>query len=233
VRPRAVGKWVAIAMTLVACSKPETKKEAVARPVSSAAETSSAAPLTPTVAPRDLDIAALERDLKCGKSSRSEACRILKEFSKGQRFAAKTPSGGGRWIGPAVTVDKGTETARHLVLWAKTVPLSQVGAGDLPIKAAYELIPEGLKLQSEKLMRALVKSSDPPESNPAYKFAHAFEPTKTYVLANTEGPSVHLTAEQSVYLRFAPPRKVYLVNPAPSGAPAGDGMYAELWLGDW
>ncbi len=219
---------------LAACSKTEPPKPAAVsesgKPVPAA---SNAAPAPMPIAPRDIDVAALENDLRCAKASRSEACRILKEFSQAQRFAIKTPSGGGRWIGSAVTVENGVETHRHLVLWAKTVPLSQVGPGDLPIKAAYELIPEGLKLQSEKLMRALARRSDPPESNPAYQFAKAFEPSKTYVLANTAGPSVHLTAEQSVYLRSAPPRKVYLVNPAPSTAASGDGIYAELWLGDW
>ncbi len=218
-----------------ACNKAEPAKPTLASASAVAAEATglpSAAPV-PTVAPRDIDVTALERDLKCGKAASSEACRILKEFSQAQRFAVKTPSGAGRWIGAAVVVEKGVATVRHLVLTAKTVPLSQVGPGDLPVKAAFELIPEKLKLQSEKLMRALVRKADPPESNTAYQFAKAFEPAKTYALANTAGPSAHLTAAESVYLRSAPPRKVYFVNPAPDAAAAGDGTYAELWLGDW
>ncbi len=217
-----------------ACNKSEPKKPTVASSLPVPEASNGPQPLAaPAVAPRDLDIAALERDLACGKASRLEACRILKEFSQSQRFTAKTPSGQGRWIGGAVTVEKGVETQRHLVLWAKTVPLSEVGPGDLPIKAGFDFIPDGLKLQSEKLMRALVRSADPPESNPAYQFAKAFVPPQPRVLANTAGPSVHLTSEQSVYLRFMQPRKVFLVNPAPSTAAAGDGVYAELWLGDW
>jgi len=236
VKSAALGLLGSAAVAFVACNKSDPPQPMAASASASASASVAAVPEVPSpppAAPKDIDVAALERDLKCAKASRSEACRILKEFSQAQRFAAKTPSGGGRWIGPAVTVEKGLETKRHLVLWAKTVPLSQVSLGDLPIKAAFELIPEGLKLQSEKLMRSLVRSSDPPESNPAYHFANAFEPSKTYVLANTAGPSVHLTAEKSVYLRLAPPRKVYLVELAPGNAAAGDGTYAELWLGDW
>jgi hypothetical protein len=223
---------VSIVVLLVACSKPEANKHTTA---STAPETTSAPlpPSAPVVAPKDLDVEAIERDLACGKASRLVACRILKDFSQAQRFTAKTPSGEGRWIGAAVIVEKGQESPRHLVLWAKTVALSQVGPGDLPIKAGFEFIPEGLKLQSEKLMRALVRNADPPESNPAYQFAKAFVPPQPRVLANTEGASVHLTSEQSVYLRYGPPRKVYFVNPAPGTAAAGDGVYAELWLGDW
>ena len=223
-----------LAGAATACNKSEPKQKTVASslPVPPATSVQQPPP-APAVAPRDLDVAALERDLSCGKASRLQACRLLKEFAQAQRFTAKTPSGEGRWIGAAVSVEKGVETPKHLVLWAKTVPLSQVGPGDLPIKAGFDFIPDGLKLQSEKLMRALVRSADPPESNPAYQFAKAFTPPQPRVLANTAGPSVHLTSEQSVYLRFAPPRKVYLVNPAPSTAAAGDGVYAELWLGDW
>ena len=223
---------ISAAASLANCSKPEPKKQVVASALPTT-ESTNVPPPAPAVAPKDLDLAALERDLSCGKASRLQACRILKEFSQAQRFTAKTPSGAGRWIGAAVSVEKGVETPRHLVLWAKTVPLSQVGPGDLPIKAGFDFIPDGLKMQSEKLMRALVRSADPPESNPAYQFAKAFVPAQQRVLANTAGPSVHLTSEQSVYLRFAPPRKVYLVNPAPGTAAAGDGVYAELWLGDW
>jgi hypothetical protein len=222
------------AASLASCSKEEPKKAAAASSIPIPEATALPPPPQPIpAAPRDLDVAALERDLGCTKTSQLKACAILKEFSQAQRFAAKTPSGQGRWIGKAFSVEKNVETARHLVLWAKTVPLSQVGPGDMPVKAGFDFIPDGLKLQSEKLMRALVRSADPPESNPAFQFAKAFVPPTPRTLANTAGPSVHLTSEQSVYLRFAPPRKVYLVNPAPSTAAAGDGVYAELWLGDW
>ena len=219
---------------LGSCSKSEPKQLAVASTGPIPEATALPPPPQPIpVAPKDLDVTALQQDLGCTKASPLKACAILKDFSQAQRFTARTPSGEGRWIGNAVSVEKGVETSRHLVLWAKTVPTSQVGPGDLPVKAGFDFIPDGLKMQSEKLMRALVRSADPPESNPAYQFAKAFVPPKQRVLANTAGPSVHLTSEESVYLRFAPPRKVYLVNPAPSTAAAGDGVYAELWLGDW
>jgi hypothetical protein len=232
---KAARRWWALASMALAlgCSKPAAKKSGATRGHATASRAPEKPAAPPSVAPRDLDVEALERDLDCDKRGHAHACRIVKEFAQAQRFTAQTPSGTGRWIGPEVTVDKGKETTGHLVLWCKTVPTSQVGAGDLPVKAGYGLIPEGLKLQSEKLMRALTRAADPPESNPAYQFAHAFVPSTERVLARTSGASVHLTSEQSVYLRFAPPRKVYLVSPAGTNAAAGDGIYAELWLGDW
>ena len=50
---------------------------------------------------------------------------------------------------------------------------------------------------------------------------------------NTNGQSVHVTSEESIYIRAKAPRGVYLVSPSTaSGAGSGDGMYAELWLAD-
>jgi len=217
------------------CSKPEPQKASVAHAsaATSVVSAPSAAPLPIPVAPKDLELQALERDLGCGKAGHPKACRVIKDFAQSQRFTARTPSGEGRWIGPAVVVEQGIETVRHLVLWCKTVPTSQVSPGDLPVKCGFELLPNGLKLQSEKLMRALTRAADPPESNPAYQLAHGFVAKEPRTLANTAGPSVHMTAERSVYLRFAPLRKVYLVSPAGTDAASGDGIYAELWLGDW
>lgn len=231
---RALVAQLLIALAVASCNQPEQKKPTAASTTSSTrpAEPPSQPTALP-VSPKDLDVAALEQDLGCAKSSSPKACRILKDFSQAQRFTAKTPSGEGRWIGSAVSVEKGVETSRHLVLWAKQVPTSQVGPGDLPVKAGFDFIPVGLKLQSEKLMRALVRNADPPESNPAYQFAKAFVPARQRVMTATAGASVCLISEASVYLRTAPPRKVYLINPAPSTAAAGDGVYAELWLGDW
>jgi hypothetical protein len=59
-------------------------------------------------------------------------------------------------------------------------------------------------------------------------------PSKQRVIVNTNDQSVHVTSEESIYIRAKAPRSVYLVNPAnASGAGSGDGMYAELWLADW
>lgn len=223
-----------IVATTLACDNKESRHTGVASSQPTAAETAlpAAAAVVPA-APRDLELAALQRDLGCDKSGHPKACRLLKNFAQAQRFTAHTPSGAGRWIGAAVTVEQGVESAHHLVLWCQNVPLSQVGPGDLPVKSAFDVIPDGLKLQSEKLMRALTRAADPPESNPAYQFAHAYLPKTPGTLVNTAGPSVYLASERPAYLRFAPPRKVYLVSLAGTNAMSGDGTYAELWLGDW
>ena len=121
-----------VVVSLAGCDKPQQKKSAGAS-ASAAVEPLPSVASPPPPAPTDMDVAALEHDLNCSKTGPKQACRIVKEFASSQRYTAKTPSGEGRWVGQAYTVEKGVEKERDLILWAKTVPTSQVGPGDLPI----------------------------------------------------------------------------------------------------
>jgi hypothetical protein len=235
---RQVPSAILISVALIAsagCDKSDSKKK-----VSTSTATSAQAEPLPSVAPvappapQDMDVAALEKDLNCAKTGPKVACRILKDFSQAQRFTAHTPSGEGRWVGNALVVVKGVESERELILWAKVVPTSQVGPGDLAIKVGFDFFPDDLKSHAEKLVRTISRGDQPSPKNQAFPFLKAFMPTKQRVIVNTAGQSVHVTAEESIYLRAKAPRSVYIVNPSTSREAApGDGMYAELWLADW
>lgn len=220
---------------LASCDKSESKKTASpAAPTASEAPAAVSMPTPAPPAPADVNVNALGEDLKCPKSGAKQACRIVKEFAQAQRFTAQTPSGEGRWVGQAFIVEKGVEKQREIILWAKRVPTSQVGPGDLPIKVGYEFFPDELKSHAEKLVRALSHGDPPSPKNQAFPFVQKVVPSKQRVIVNTNGQSVHVTSEESIYIRAKAPRSVYLVNPSnASGAGSGDGMYAELWLADW
>ena len=219
---------------LAGCDKPQDKKGVSSAAASAAVEPApSVAPVVPP-APTDMDVTALERDLNCSKSGPKQACRILKEFAASQRYTARTPSGEGRWVGQAFTVEKGVEKERELILWAKSVPTSQVGPGDLPYKVGFDFFPDDLKSHAERLVRALSHGDAPSPKNQAFPYVQSFVPGNPRVIVNTAGQSVHVTAEASVYIRAKAPRSVYFVNPSNSREAApGDGMYAELWLAVW
>jgi hypothetical protein len=228
--------WLMGILALVApagCDKSEPKKDTgQVAPSAVAAAPTVSAPAPP--APADINVNALGEDLKCPKSGPKQACRIIKEFAQSKRFTAQTPSGEGRWVGQAFIVEKGVEKQREIVLWAKRVPTSQVGPGDLPIKVGYEFFADELKSHAEKLVRALSHGEPPSPKNQAFPFVQKMVPSKQRVIVNTNDQSVHVTSEESIYIRAKAPRSVYLVNPAnASGAGSGDGMYAELWLADW
>ena len=218
-----------------ACDKTEQKKGDNKPAASVAAEMPRAAEAAPAPpAPADIDVNALSNDLKCSKTGPKQACRVIKEFALAQRFTAQTPSGEGRWVGQVFTVEKGVETERPIILWAKRVPTSQVGPGDLPVKVGYDFFPDELKGHAEKMVRALTHGDPPSPKNQAFPFAKSLVPTQQRVIVNTNGQSVHVTSEESIFIRAKALRNVYLVNPSQSrGANTGDGMYAELWLADW
>ncbi len=226
---------VASLVVFSACDKPDAKKKSLAASSATAdvAPLPSVAPVAPP-APADMDIAALERDLNCAKSHNKQACRILKDFSQGQRFTGHTPSGEGRWVGSAVIVENGVESERPVVLWAKQVPTSQVGPGDLAVKVGFDFFPDELNPHAEKLVRTLPRGDQPSPKNQAFPFAKTFVPAKQRVIVNTVGQSVHVTSEDSIYIRVKPPRSVLLINTSSSRSAApGDGMYVELWLAVW
>jgi hypothetical protein len=224
-----------VVAALSACDKTEQKKSENKPVASVASDTPRAAQAVPAPpAPADIDVNALSNDLKCGKTGPKQACRVIKEFAQAQRFTGQTPSGEGRWVGQVFTVEKGVETERPIILWAKRVPTSQVGPGDLPIKVGHEFFPGELESHAEKLVRALMHGDAPSPRNQAFPFAKSLVPTQQRVIVNTNGQSVHVTSEESIFIRAKALRNVYLVNPSTArGANSGDGMYAELWLADW
>jgi hypothetical protein len=220
---------------LCACDKTEQKKgenRPVATVASEAPRPTEAAPAPP--APADINVNTLSEDLKCPKTGPKQACRVIKEFAQAKRFTAQTPSGEGRWVGQVFTVEKGVETERAIILWAKRVPTSQVGPGDLPIKVGHEFFPAELESHAGKLVRALMHGDAPSPKNQAFPFAKSLVPSQQRVIVNTNGQSVHVTSEESIFIRANASRVVYLVNPSTArSASTGDGMYAELWLADW
>lgn len=215
------------------CNKSESDKRSAAAPSASVEALPSVAPAAPP-APTDLDVVALERDLNCAKIGPKQACRILKQFATAQRFLPRTPSGEGRWVGNSYAVQKGAETERQLILWAKAVPTSQVSPGDLPFKVGFDFFPDELKSHAEKLVRTLGRGDAPSPKNQAFPYARTYVPTKQRVIVNTAGQSVHVTAEESIYIRAKQPHYVYIISPSLSReSSTGDGMYAEMWLADW
>ncbi len=232
VRTALVCAWAL--MSAAACDKAQEKKSASTAATSATAEPPAPVAAATPPAPADMDVTALERDLNCSKTGPKQVCRVLKEFGSAQRYTAKTPSGEGRWVGQAFTVEKGVEKEREIILWAKSIPTSQVGPGDLPIKVGFDFFADDLKSHAEKLVRSLSHGDPPSPKNQAFPFVQSFVPTKQRVIVNTAGQSVHVTAEESIYIRAKAPRSVYIVNPSNAqGAAAGDGMYAELWLAVW
>jgi hypothetical protein len=226
-----------LVLALGACGKPRSET----RPVASAVETASQpAPLAPAPtasiareAPPDIDVGALEKRLGCSGNKSRQACRVLADFARAERWAADPPSGRGRWVGNAYKIEKGAETRTILILYAERVPTAQVGVADLPVKIGTGSMPDELQEHGTKLVNILARGDVATKKNRAAPFVDDFTPKDDRGATNTAGRSVRLISEQNVFIRQGN-RKLFLVETksGPSDEP-GDGVYAELWLASW
>jgi hypothetical protein len=220
-----------------ACAKPRSEN----RPVASAVEAASApAPVAPALpapiareAPPDIDVGALEKRLGCSGNKNRQACRVLADFERAERWAADPPSGRGRWVGNAYNIEKGAEKRTILILYAERVPTAQVGPAALPVKIGTGPMPDELETHGTKLVNILARGDVATKKNRAAPFVDDFTPKDDRGAMNTTGRSVRLDSEASVFIRQGN-RKLFLVETksGPSDEP-GDGVYAELWLASW
>jgi len=225
---------LALAVAVLGCDE---KKPKPAQASASSAVASAPAPAkpieTPRPAPADILLEPLQKALKCDKKSKTESCRVINEFAAATRWSVQTPAGEGRWVGQAFVRDQGVEKKQILLLWAKQMPTSQVGPGDLPVRVGTGTLTEDLVEHGFKMIAALNRGDQPSKHNQARREVEAFVPTTNRGAVNTAGASVRLIAEETVYFRQAG-RKVLMVMPnqATSAAP-GDGTYAEFWRATW
>lgn len=209
-----------------------TSTAAPASAIDAAAPTKAAQAPIPA-APADIALEPLSKSLKCDKKSKFDSCRLLNEFAEGTRFSAQTPAGEGRWVGNAFVRDKGKETKQLILLWAKQVPTSQVGPGDLPIRIGTGTLDADLVEHGFKMVNALSRSDQPSKHNQARAAVDSFVPTTQRGAVNTAGASTRLISEDSVFLRQSGRKVILLMPNQAQSATAGDGTYAELWRASW
>jgi hypothetical protein len=228
---------LSVVLAILGCESKKDEAATGAATASTPAAPSATAPVTnaevPRQAPADVDVTPFIKNLKCDQKSKLDSCRILNEFAEGVRFIAQTPSGEGRWIGNAYVREKGKETKQLLLLWAKQVPTSQVGPGDLPIRVGNGTLDESLVEHGFKMVNALSRSDQPSKHNQARSAVDSFVPATQRGAVNTAGASVRLISEESIYLRQSG-RKVLMFTPNQAqSATLGDGTYAEFWRATW
>lgn len=221
------------------CDKPSGQ----GAPSTSAAPTASASPApTASVAepppppPDDLDLAALQKALKCPAEPKSGPCKVLASFAACKEWNAISPSGDARYLGRAHIVEGGKTTEQITVVRSKRVPSQEVAPGQLPVKIAITDIPkeEGAAFdQAERAIRAFERSDVPPRSNPTLEYikkrtewpeAHAAKTASGQVLVNTGG---------GAYLCQGPRQQLVVVKKSERVGADADGLFAELWPTTW
>jgi hypothetical protein len=237
---------LALTFFALACDKPTRTGTAVppgetpgAKDLSGSAASaaSSAEPprqALPTAALADLDVASLKKKLACAGDTRRQACRILDEFEQASGFAPKIPSGEGRFIGNAYTLEKGAEKSDLLMLSVSQVPTSTVPAGELALHIGTGPVPPDRHDHGVKLANALSHGDTVSKNNQAAPYIKTWKAPNAQGTMQTSGSSVRLVNEE-VYLRVGSASKVLLVRLKPQGASGGapEGTFAELWAASW
>jgi hypothetical protein len=211
--------------------KPAAVVEAGAPDRAASAEPSRAA-AQPALAPKDLDVAALRKKLKCPRGNRLP-CRVVDEFAKAGRWVWQKPGGTGRWVGRTYTIADGKLTKDFMALWAKEVPTAQVEQDMLPLKIGSQTLPADLRSHREKLIVSLEGDDAVSRHNRALPWVKEWEPPVKVGAFQTDGASTVVLAESRTYRRTIGRKTLLIIPSADLTDKEGNGTYAELWAASW
>ncbi len=227
--------FVGITLSTLALAACDAKRSSPA-PDPSAAQSASTPALPeparalPAAAPRDLDVDALRKKLACAGDIHRQTCRLLGEFADASRFAPQIPSGEGRWVGNAYTLEKTAEKSVLTMLSASQVPTSTVAPGELALRIGIGPLPDDKHDHGVKLVNALSHGDTVSKLNEAAPYVKAWKPGNAQGSMATAETSVRLVTDE-VYLRQSSTKVLVVkVKTAPTGTEV---TTAELWPSSW
>lgn len=202
----------------------------------SAAAVPPSPPPTPAAAPPDdLDVADLQKTLKCG-GQKAGPCALLAKVAECKPWSATVPSGDGRWLGRASVVANGQTADGYAIFRLKSAPLSDVGPGQLPARMALaELTKDdgAAHEQADRTIRAYERGDVPPKSSPTLEHLRRRDQWPDAFAVRTRAGHVYGIAQGGTYICQGPKQQLLVVQRAATRASSGDGVYAELWATSW
>lgn len=223
------------ACVLAACDppvKPDAAPSSSASAVVSAPKPEEPAPPPPA----DLDVAALQKALKCGGGSGTGPCAVLAKFAACKAWDPVVPSGDGRWLGRGTIVDGAKTTDQFTILRSRRLPTNDVGAGQLPVKIAVTDLPkeEGAAWdQADRAIRAIERADAPPRTSAALEYIKKRTEWQESFASRTTGGHVFATTQYGTFVCQGPKKQLLVVQRASQKSASPDGLYAELWPTSW
>ena len=186
--------------------------------------------------PDDLDVAAVQKALKCATDAKSGACGVLAKYTACTPWSAVSPSGDARYLGRGTLVEGAKSTETVVVLRSKRVPLNEVGPGQLGVKIGLGEITkeDGSPFdQSGQAIRSFERSDAPGKANAAIEYVKQRTQWVEAFANKTAGGQVYAIMKAGTFLCQGPRQSVLMVQKAGSRTSSGDGLYAELWAASW
>lgn len=187
-------------------------------------------------APENLDVAALQKAMKCAADAKSGPCRILTQFSSCSPWSAVVPSGDGRWFGRGYVVEDGKTTEQVTLVRSRRVPTDEVGPGQVPARISVTEIPkqEGAAFsQANRAIHAYERADAAPRGSPTLEFIKGKTDWPEFFATTTIGGQVYVISQAGGYLCQGARKQLLLVQRAASRGSNSDGIYAELWATTW
>jgi len=158
----------------------------------------------------------------------------LNDFGEATRFTPQIPSGEGRWIGTAYTLEKGVEKSELVVVSVSQTPTSLVPPGELALKIGIGSLPGDKRDHGIKLVNALSHGDTVSKLNQAAPYVKTWTAPNAQGTMSTTGVSIRLVGDEA-YLRQSSPARLLLVRLKAQGASgsSAEATFAELWAAAW
>lgn len=225
------------ALLLPACDPPGSGTSASAAPSASAPPAAPPAPPAEAMPPPDdLDVASVQKAMKCATDAKSGACGVLAKYSTCTAWNAVSPSGDGRYVGRGTTIEGAKSTEGVIVLRSRRVPMNEVGPGQIPVKIGIgELTKEDGNAfdQAAQTIRSFERSDAPAKSNATVEYLKKRTEWTEAFANKTVGGQVYAIMRAGTFLCQGARQSVLMVQKAGSRSSSADGIYAELWPASW
>jgi hypothetical protein len=186
--------------------------------------------------PDDLNVAALQKALKCPADPKTGPCRVLAAFATCKEWNAVSPSGDGRWLGRGYGVEGAKTSEQFTIVRSKRVPSAEVARGQLPVKIAITDVPKEEAAafdQAERAIRAYERSDVPPRSNPTIEYIKKRADWPEEHASRTKGGQVFVNQGGGAFACQGAKQQLLVIQRSSSAGDGGDGLYAELWATTW
>lgn len=199
-----------------------------------AVSTAEKAPEPPPPPPEPLNVAELEKALKCS-GQEFGPCQVLAQFQNCIDWSPITDSGDGRWLGKGQVVKKGAFTEELSILRSRRVPTSEVGPGQLGAKIALERIPDDRATEQAAATKALkaYARGDVPGPNSGTDYVKERTEWSEAFSMKAKDNQIYAASGGGLWLCQHDDQRLIMVKLSSSREHKADGTYAIMYAVTW